>query len=104
MTYEQAFKDWETLWSIGPAEDMTGAYVDQEDLDRLLRSPNKRTAAHCLERQIDYWFEKGPSVNATRRHISPRQAVLENPHIEEIAIRHGYGYLLDQEKSDDKAS
>ena len=35
MTYEQAFKDHEYLWKIGPGYDMTGGYVDQEDLSRF---------------------------------------------------------------------
>lgn len=63
MKYEQAFKDWKYLWNIGAADDMTGAYVDQEDLDKLLHSPTKATAAHCLCRQIEYWFDTGPDTS-----------------------------------------
>ena len=61
MTYEQALEDHTYLWeTYGAAYDMTGGYVDQEDLDRLLKSPNKRTAKDCLIRQIEYFFEVGP--------------------------------------------
>lgn len=60
MSYKQAFEDWSYLWAYGAAEDMTGAYVDQGDLDKLLRSPTKKTAQECLESQIAYWFQVGP--------------------------------------------
>ena len=66
-SYQQAFKDWSYLWeTYGPAEDMTGAYVDQGDLAKLLRSPTKRTAATCLESQILYWFDAGPASGCDR--------------------------------------
>jgi len=60
VTYEQARADHEYLWSIAPADDMTGGYVDQEDLARLLKSPTKTTAAACYASQIAYWFQVGP--------------------------------------------
>jgi hypothetical protein len=60
ITYEKALKDWKTLFEgIGPASDMTGGYVDQDDLDKLLKSPTKSTAKKCLINQIEYWFENG---------------------------------------------
>lgn len=59
MTYEQAYKDHSFLWSIGPADDMTGGYVDQEDLDKMLKTPTKSMARKCLCNQIDYWFQIG---------------------------------------------
>jgi len=58
-SYEQAFKDHKYLWNISPAYDMTGAYVDSEDLDVLLASPTKATATRLLIRQIEYWFQAG---------------------------------------------
>lgn len=59
-TYEQAFADHSYLWeTYGAAADMTGAYVDQEDLAKLLRCPSKTTARQCLVEQIKYWFEAG---------------------------------------------
>lgn len=65
MTYDEVFKDWSYLYDeIAPAHDMTGAYEDQHDLDRLLRSPSKYTAKKCLIRQIEYWFQAGPDVSA----------------------------------------
>lgn len=61
VTYEQAYEDHKYLWDFyGPASDMTGGYVDQEDLARLLASPSKATARDCLVRQITYWFDVGP--------------------------------------------
>lgn len=59
-TYEEARQDHEYLWSFGPAEDMTGAYVDQEDLKELLENPTKATARKCYIRQIEYWLIQGP--------------------------------------------
>lgn len=60
-TYEQARADHEYLWeTYGPAYDMTGGYVDQEDLDKLLKRPTKATARDCYQNQIRYWFDVGP--------------------------------------------
>lgn len=59
--YEQAYADHNYLWNTyGPADDMTGGYVDSDDLDRLLRNPTKATARDCLIDQITYWFQTGP--------------------------------------------
>lgn len=59
--YEQAREDHEYLWlTYGPAHDMTGGYVDQDDLSILLKSPTKATAADAYENQIHYWFLVGP--------------------------------------------
>ena len=58
--YAQARRDHEYLWSFGPAQDMTGGYVDQEDLERLLKNPTKKMAAQCYCDQIQYWLEAGP--------------------------------------------
>jgi hypothetical protein len=60
MTYEEAYDAHTYLWrTYGPAADMTGAYVDQGDLARLLKSPTKKTAKDCLDRQIRHWFNAG---------------------------------------------
>lgn len=61
ITHEQAFKDRQYLWkTYGAAYDMTGGYVDSDDLEKLLEKPNKRTARACLINQIEYWFQRGP--------------------------------------------
>ena len=61
MNYSQARKDHEYLWdTYAPASDMTGGYVDQEDLAALLHGPTKTTARQCYERQIEHWFRFGP--------------------------------------------
>lgn len=92
--YDQALADWEYLWTTyGPAEDMTGAYVDQDDLKKLLRSPTKKTAAECLEAQIDYWFTAGPDTSVNGREPDP-----EDKRLQQIADRHGHG---DQYPMDD---
>lgn len=92
MTYEQAFKDHQYLWSIGPADDMTGGYVDQQDLYKLLKSPTKKTARECLCSQIHYWFD---SKVDTLRGISkdPQYYIDTDPTVREIAERHGVGVM-----------
>lgn len=60
MTYDEVFKDWSYLFDeIGAAYDMTGGYVDSEDLDKMLKSPNKKTAKECMINQIVYWLDVG---------------------------------------------
>lgn len=84
MTYKQAYDDHSYLWeTYGPAYDMTGGYVDQEDLATLLKSPTARTAQSCLERQIGYWFQAGPE-SMERESIN-----WQDPKIIEIAERYG---------------
>ena len=94
-TYGEVFSDWERLWSIAPANDMTGAYVDQDDLDKLLRSPNKRTAKDCLNRQIYHWFEAGVESGG-ETGIPASEVILRHPEIEDIAGKYGYGHLLSE--------
>ena len=61
ITYDIARKDHEYLWGIySAAYDMTGAYVDQGDLDKLLKNPSKKCARDCYQSQIEYWFSVGP--------------------------------------------
>lgn len=87
MTYEQAYQDWEYLWSIAPAHDMTGSYVDQEDLAKLLKKPTKKTAKECLCAQIDYWFQAGPDIE--KRSGGNSSEYIENDlKVKEIAERH----------------
>lgn len=81
VTYEQARADHEYLWgTYAPAHDMTGAYVDQEDLAKLLRSPTKETAAKCYIAQIEYWFQRGPDTDNDDWKTDPK--------VHEIAERH----------------
>lgn len=70
-SYKQALADHAYLWSTyGPAEDMSGGYVDQADLAKMLRRPTEATARDCLESQIHYWFSVGPD-NAGHLPIDP---------------------------------
>lgn len=86
ITYDQALADHEYLWdTYGSANDMTGGYVDQEDLYRLLRNPSKATARDCLCDQINYWFLVGPD-----EHQRARSILQSDPIVREIAERHGH--------------
>lgn len=88
MNYAQAYKDHKYLWSIGPAVDMTGSYVDQEDLARMLETPTKAMAAQCLCSQIEYWFDVGPD-NGKDRAMNVGELIRTNERVREIAERHG---------------
>jgi len=91
MKYEEVYEDWEYLWGIGPADDMTGGYVDQEDLDKLLKKPTKATAKACLLCQIGYWFQVGPDMgNAEGAEIA--QLTEQHPRITEIAEKYAISY------------
>lgn len=81
--YEQALADWTYLWEeYAPARDMTGGYVDQNDLRRLLLTPTKAMAAKCLTNQIEYWFQVGTEE-------CDRQPDPDDPRLQEIADRYG---------------
>ena len=84
MKYEQALKDHDFLWRIDSAYDMTGGYVDQNDLDKLLRSPTKKTAKECLCNQIVYWFDSG----VEDRCRTFESIITEYPEVEKIMERH----------------
>lgn len=84
IDYTQAFSDHSYLWeTYGAADDMTGRYVDQDDLTRLLRSPTKATACKCLVSQIEYWFSVGPDPFGNNP-IDP-----SDDRLQEIADRYG---------------
>lgn len=84
ITYKQAFADWSYLWDeYGPAADMTGGYVDQDDLAALLKSPTRATARDCLCAQIDHWFNAGVDQGS-------RKPDRNDERLQEIADRHGH--------------
>ncbi len=86
MNYDQARKDHEYLWeTYGPARDMTGGYVDQNDLSKLLKKPTKATALDCYQNQITYWFQSGFDADY-RAPID--QETSNDPMVQEIAERH----------------
>lgn len=85
ITHEQARKDHEYLWAIAPANDMTGGYVDQEDLDLMLQNPTRAQATKCYCSQISYWFSVGPDLGKGREVWQE----LGDPILSEIAERHG---------------
>lgn len=93
MTYEQARADHEYLWAYGEMEDISGAYVDQGDLKRLLESPNKVTARQCYESQIIAWFEIGPDKTS-----QGGDGWKTDPMVYEIAQRHNCENELDSLK------
>jgi F420-0:gamma-glutamyl ligase-like protein len=89
MTYNEMFKDWDYLFkTVGCASDMTGGYVESDDLDRLMRSPNKATAKKCMSVQISYWFDAGIEYTNDHKRKSVYDLLEEFPRIEEIAERH----------------
>ena len=88
ITYEQAFKDHAYLWeTYAAAADMTGGYVDQEDLARMLRKPTKNTARKCLCNQIQHWFSAGTDDDL----FIVDDAIALDSRLMEIADRHGIG-------------
>ncbi len=88
ITYEQARKDHEFLWSIGSADDMTGGYVDQQDLDKLLKKPTKSTARDCYCDQIAFWFQSGPEKANITVKFDYGTLEQEYPELKEIRERH----------------
>ena len=86
MNHAQAYADRQYLWSTyGPAEDMTGGYVDQEDLERLLANPTRTVATDCLVRQIQYWFDVGPDLHFRHTNAGDWR---EDERVLDIAARH----------------
>jgi hypothetical protein len=88
MTYEEVYADWKYLWDIAPANDMTGGYVDQDDLLRMLKSPSKATAKYCLERQMEYWFQAGPDGFEVCRNYDT--LCEEFPRVEQIRAKYDF--------------
>lgn len=89
MTYDEMYKDWKYLFkTVGCADDMTGGYVDSEDLDELLKSPSKATAKKCLSRQIDYWFSIGIQYDVSHKGKDIYNLIEDYPKIKGIAERH----------------
>lgn len=83
LTYAQARADHEYLWkTYGPASDMTGGYVDSDDLKKLLENPTKATARDCYAAQVTRWLTVGPET-----HGVP-DGWQNDPKVREIAIRH----------------
>lgn len=91
-TYDEVRKDWETLWAINPAYDMTGGYVDQYDLDKLLKSPTKTIAKECMLDQMRYWFHVGPDVQTSPRKSREKLEHLLRHSPEVVAIKQKYNF------------
>lgn len=97
--YEQVYSDWEYLFKeVAYADDMTGGYVDSEDLDKLLKKPSKATAKRILLRQIDYWFSKGIEYSEEHKGKSIFDLIEDYPRITGIA--ENYDIDLDDCPSD----
>jgi hypothetical protein len=93
VTHDIAYQDRQYLWSFSPAADMTGAYEDQYDLERLLKTPTKAMAAQCLTSQISYWFDKGTQDGGTTQVAD---LLRTDPKVRAIYKRH-VGMLSDDE-------
>ena len=90
MTHEQALADHDYLWrTYGPAKDISGGYVDQDDLAKLLRKPTRSVARDALCNQIRYWFAVGPDaeLGAPLREVTPDDFPSDQM-VREIAERH----------------
>lgn len=88
-SYNQAKSDHDYLWNTyGPAADMTGGYVDSEDLALMLENPTKKQAEFCLIAQIEYWFMAGPEPKEAMSK-SYVEINFDDPRIVEIAKRNG---------------
>ena len=85
ITHDIAYRDRQYLWHIGPASDMTGAYVDQGDLERMLENPSKATAVKCLLRQIEYWFQAGTEDGG---QAETAESLKTDPKVREIYERY----------------
>ena len=92
MSYKKAYEDHSFLFGIGPASDMTGGYVDSEDLDKLLKSPSRKTAEGVLWSQRNYWFQVGTEGGAGGDYcgMMPVELVDEFPRIAEIAEEYNF--------------
>ena len=90
MKYEEIYDDWKYLFDIGDANDMTGGYVDQEDLSKLLKSPCKKTAASILKNQIEYWFDVGLERDTQYGGLSITEIIKVKPRIAVIAEKYLY--------------
>lgn len=90
MSYEQAYKDHRYLWQkYGAADDMTGGYVDSDDLDRMLKNPTKKQAKECLVSQICYWFQVGPDPGLPGTPPKVPEILASDERVKEIAERYG---------------
>ena len=88
--YDRIRNDWLDLWSLGPADDISGGYVDQDDLAIMLKTPTKSAAADCMERQIAYWLQVGMEREDMKKHgyTSVDDIIMKNPTVADIARRY----------------
>lgn len=98
ITHEIALRDRQYLWEYGPGADMTGAYEDQHDLEELLKSPTKATAARLLRRQIEYWFDRGTDDGGK---ALVKELLRSDPEVQLIYERH-IGFLDDDDDEEDQ--
>lgn len=90
MTYEQAYRDREALWQIGPPVNMAQNYPIQADLEAMLKDPTADIAAQCLCSQIEYWYNVGPKVDPESDVSLSFDDVVElYPHVLEVYVRYG---------------
>lgn len=88
-TYEQVRKQWETLWAIGAADDISN--LAEDDMYKMLKSPTRTTARICMELQIEYWLQTGPEHPAPNgSRIRLLDLLRNNPEVQEIAEDYGY--------------
>lgn len=86
--FHQAVEDHKFLWGLDEAYDMTGGYVDQEDLPVILYNPTKTQAYDILCRQISYWFQVGTQKGYDHAVYPPLYWADQYPEVFEIAERY----------------
>ena len=71
---------------------MTGGYVDQEDLDKLMKNPTEETAMECMLSQLRYWFSVGPEGYGSRKTPEVFIGELMQKHKRVRTIKNKYGF------------
>lgn len=63
MTFEEVKKDYLELMGIGIPQDMTGGFVAEEHMERVIRNPTKSNAKRYMLDVINYGFQAGTYWN-----------------------------------------
>ena len=89
MTYDQALTDRDYLFdNYGPAYDMTGAFGEGEELEKLIKRPTKACARDILVCMICHWFEAGYTPDGDLLSDGWVAPDMTDPNLQEIADRH----------------
>lgn len=94
LTYDKVFPMWKFLFEdVACANDMTGAYCDQEDLESLIKDPSKKNATNIMKKQIEYWFSHGIEYSMKyNRSMNIFDFIAIFPKIDDIAYEFDIDY------------